>query len=123
MTEFPDENDERVVSFLKQYRPLPPPPSPNLEGELMRRIERKPIAAKSSAPLLWIIPGVITVCVALVWSSSRWFNPSPKIAAHPEELEAFLIDTWTGVMEETPSSFQNSQNQSSEITWLTLAEP
>lgn len=114
---FPDDDDHQIVNFLAQHRPVPPPATLALEQNLMKRIQQEPLDSKYSFPWFWVLPGAVVALMA--WGSYRWFEPSPQMAANSEELETFLISSWTGV---TGDSVYTSVPNNSNLSWLTLAD-
>jgi hypothetical protein len=51
----------------------------------------------------------------------RWFIASPQVATNSYELEAFLVDSWSGAMGETTGV--SPTTYAAESDWLLLAEP
>jgi hypothetical protein len=143
MTLLPPDNDQNLVNFLKQYRPLPPPARANLEECLMQQAERIPTRSRYQTHLQWLIPTAIAACGLVAWGSYRWFNPNPQMifttensasvatkvgesdifirqtSVSSEELETFLIESWTGAMGYTTSE---SPVVSSDLSWYTLVD-
>ncbi|ACK71694.1 conserved hypothetical protein [Gloeothece citriformis PCC 7424] len=121
---FHDDDDDQVVQFLSQYRPLPPTPSPQLEQELMQRIEQEPIESKYSSRWVWIVSSAIVGLSLMIWGSDRWLKPFPQIANGSQDLEAFLVHTWTQTVEDTdtPSRSYPSETQNSNLYWLSLVD-
>ena len=87
--------DEKVVNFLRRYRPSLPPRPIDQEEQLMQMIrEEKPVTSPKSLPLLGLITG-ITALSALIFASYRWSHPHPQLGQiSDEELEAFLVESW-----------------------------
>ena len=99
MTRFSD--DEKLIAFLKQYRPLPPSLATNLEDKLIQKIQQEPRLSNRKFPwLFWAIPSAIAASLLLVWGGSRWGQTSPQIAVNSHEIEGFIVETWEGSMEE-----------------------
>ena len=120
MTQFLND-DEKLITFLRQNRPVPPPPGVQAEKQLMKLIEKQLIPWRPKRRhLVWAIPGACAASLLLVWGSYRWLNPAPEIAADSAELEAFVIDSWNGAMGETSTS---SPGDSLETDWLLLVNP
>ena len=102
MRQFPNPNpdkDEKLVQFLRHYRPIAPSPSQDLETRVMRMVQQN----SRSLPLnrrFWMIPSVIAAIACLGWGASRWLEPTPNFASQEyqsQELAAFLVDNWQKV--------------------------
>jgi hypothetical protein len=103
MTFLPPEEDHTLINFLRENRPLPPT-SPHLEARIMQQIsQEKPL--NSGLPL-WLLPGTLICTLALGWGIYRtWRNPQPQIAAHPQEIENFVVESWQGSVNASPDAF------------------
>lgn len=112
MTVFPPDDDQKFRDFLHQYRPTPPPPAKNLEDTLIQRVKEIPTPSRYRTYLYGLIAAAITVLSLGVWGTYRWLNPSPQLAVNEEEIETFLIESWTGVMGDT-----STENQVLEFSW------
>jgi hypothetical protein len=119
MTHLPDD-DERLISFLKQYHPVPPPAKADLEMQLMELVTREPPPIKHSHQFFWIISSAMAGSLVLAIGGYRFFTPTPKMAANPEELETFLVDNWNSSVEEIPTI---TPMYTAETNWLMLSEP
>ena len=120
MTQFPN-NDEKLVTFLREHCPLPPPARADAEEQLMGLVEKQSILSqKSRQAFFWLVPSAIAACILLAWGSCRWLNPPPQIATNSDELEAFLVNNWEGVMGETSWT---SQTESPEADSLLMTAP
>ena len=111
--------DEKVVNFLRRYRPSLPPRPIDEEKQLMQMIrEEKPVNFPKLLPLLGWITG-ITALSALIFASSRWSDPHPQLSQiSDEELEAFLVESWNHSIAPpiaAPSVYSSP--------WMTLNEP
>lgn len=95
MTPLPND-DEHLIAFLKQYRPVPPAPASDREEKLMAIIERH--TPPPTRQFYWQARlAFLTLAGVLVgWGSLSWLAPSPDTA----ELEGFLVNNWDGVIEE-----------------------
>jgi hypothetical protein len=111
--------DDKLVNFLRQYRPLPPTGKGDREEQLMLIIARE-AKVKPKRPL--VLLGTITSLIALstlIFAVYRWFNPHPQVAnISDEELEAFLVESWSNTVDE-PSSSPTVDN----FAWNTFNEP
>ena len=111
--------DEKVVNFLRRYRPSLPPRPIDEEEQLMQMIrEEKPVNFPKSLPLLGLITG-ITALSALIFASYRWSDPHPQLSQiSDEELEAFLVESWNHSIAPpiaAPSVYSSP--------WMSLNEP
>ena len=108
-------SDEKLVSFLKQYRPNLPKAAPDFEQKLLAAIDRNEAAARklnylgtpqfteSSKRLgivgfrKWVFPSAIAAGMLIFGSGYRVLITAQKAdeAAH---LEAFLVNNWEGVL-------------------------
>jgi hypothetical protein len=121
MNRFP-EDDERLVAFLKEYRPVPPKARSNAESQLMELVTREPPPpARHSHQFFWIVSSAVTGSLLLAVGGYRWLNPSPQFANNPEELETFVVDSWSGAMGDSPVAVPAQRTAESE--WYFLSEP
>jgi hypothetical protein len=70
----------------------------------MRQISQaKPL--NSGLPL-WLLPSALICTLALGWGVYRtWGNPQSPIAAHSEEIESFVVESWQGSVNASPDAF------------------
>ena len=87
--------DDKVVNFLRRYRPSLPPRPIDEEEQLMQMIRgERPVTSPKLLPLLGLITG-ITALSSLIFASYRWSDPHPQLVQiSDEELEAFLVESW-----------------------------
>lgn len=111
--------DDKVVDFLRRYRPSLPPRPIDEEEQLMQMIRgEKQITSPQSLPLLGLITGIAALSV-LIFGSSRWSHLQPHLSQiSDEELEAFLVESWDYSIDE-PISVLNIDSS----PWTTLNEP
>ncbi|HAC63968.1 MAG TPA: hypothetical protein DCF68_10625 [Cyanothece sp. UBA12306] len=101
MSKIPNDY-HKVVSFIKQNRPLPPPESATLENQLFHKISRTSTTYNQKNSLkLWLLFGALTVSLATIWGGHRWFQPSYQITKKTRNLEAFMVEGWQGTMGES----------------------
>lgn len=118
MNQLPD--DEKLVAFLKQYRPVPPTPRAKVEEQLMELVTREPIPpARYSHQFFWIISSAMAGSLLIAIGGYRWLTPSSQVATNPEELESFMVDGWNSAVGNSPEVLSP---QIAEVQWLTLAE-
>jgi hypothetical protein len=111
--------DDKVVNFLRRYRPSLPPRPIDQEEQLMQMIrEEKPVNFPKLPPLLGWITGIAALSV-LIFASYRWSDPHPQLSQiSDEELEAFLVESWNHSIAPpiaAPSVYSSP--------WMTLNEP
>lgn len=99
----PPMDDEHLVDFLRQNRPIPPSTPPDLEERIMISITAS--STSSSPPnvtafpyrRLWVVPSAIVAGVLIAWGSDRFFAPTRPTAAELASLETFLENNWNGI--------------------------
>ena len=111
--------DEKVVNFLRRYRPSLPPRPIDEEKQLMQMIRgERPVTWPKSLPLLGWITGITALSVLIV-ASYRWSDPHPQLGQiSDEQLEAFLVDSWNHSI--APPIAASSVYSS---PWMSLNEP
>ncbi|WP_017324754.1 hypothetical protein [Synechococcus sp. PCC 7336] len=91
MTVPPDE-EQKLVNFLRQYCPDPPPADPALRDEILARAVLHPHSPRSRwRRWRWAIPPVVAAAILAGW---LWPRPS-LTTAELEELENYLISSWS----------------------------
>jgi hypothetical protein len=111
--------DDKVVNFLRRYRPSLPPRPIDEEEQLMQMIRgEKPVNSLKLPPLLGWITGITALSVLIV-ASYRWSDPHPQLSQiSDEELEAFLVESWNHSIAPpiaAPSVYSSP--------WMSLNEP
>ncbi|CCI37702.1 MAG: hypothetical protein ACK4XH_08950 [Microcystis sp.] len=111
--------DEKVVNFLRRYRPSLPPRPIDQEEQLMQMIRgERPVTWPKSLPLLGWITGITALSVLIV-ASYRWSDPHPQLGQiSDEQLEAFLVESWNHSIAPpiaAPSVYSSP--------WMSLNEP
>ncbi len=123
MSESPRDEHQNVISFLKQYRPLPPPENPSLEKQLIHQVSQES-QDKRYKNRLWIllIPGAVVASLAAMGSNYRWFQPSYQWGGRGNvtELETFMVESWQETLGEMPSTHPYRPLYSE---WLLLGSP
>lgn len=121
--QFPEDKDRRLVEFLRQNAPVPPPPNPHLESRLLQQVEHHPRGRSRRSWQYKLIPGAIAAGLLLGIGGHRLLTPQPQLATDPEqieELEAFVLDNWGYTIGSMPD---NTANNSLTNSWLLLADP
>lgn len=100
MSQFPE--DDRFVEFLRQHRPLPPPPAAILEDRVMAAISTEATLAQSRRRQrhLWLVPSVITASLITVFFSYRAWLPPQFNATEVAGLEDFMASNWYSTVNE-----------------------
>lgn len=122
-------DDEKLVEFLRQYRPVPPPAGASAEERLLAAIESEPKVRHSPYSFRWAIPALVAAGVLLVWGSIRLFTPLTlpqgqvadrnRDATDTADIEEFMFSSWNGAIDgATPIAY----NDSSESNWALLNE-
>jgi hypothetical protein len=111
--------DDKVVNFLRRYRPSLPPRPIDQEEQLMQMIRgERPVTWPKSLPLLGWITGITALSVLIV-ASYRWSDPHPQLGQiSDEQLEAFLVESWNHSIAPpiaAPSVYSSP--------WMSLNEP
>lgn len=129
-------SDQKLVNFLKQYRPNVPEAAPDFEQELLAAIDRNDAAARELNSLgkpqftrsskrsgivgfpQWAFPSAIAAGLLVFWSGYRVLLPAQFHADEAAHLEAFLVNNWEGVLNDSPGeiSIENPQTD-----WLTFS--
>ncbi len=120
MNQFSDD-DQKLISFLREYRSLPTTPDAELEEKIFQKIQTPPkTSPRGNYQLYLTIPSAIAAGLLFSWTSYRWLNFSPEIATNHEEIETFLMNSWNSTIED-PSSDVNSLERNWSL--LTTIEP
>ena len=129
-------SDKKLVNFLKQYRPNVPEAAPDFEQELLAAIDRNDAAAREFNYLgepqftrsskrsgivcfpKWAFPSAIAAGLLVFWSGYRVLVPAQFHADEAAHLEAFLVNNWEGVLNESPGENALDRPQTD---WLTFS--
>lgn len=119
-------DDEKLVKFLRQYRPVPPPAGASAEEGLLAALNSENKVRQSPYSFRWAIPALVAAGVLLVWGGIRIFTPltlpQGQIADRTQEntdIEEFMLSSWNSAIEGTNSI---AYNDSSESHWPLLNE-
>ena len=125
-----DSSDMTLVNFLKQNKPIAPPPAPNFEQQLFAEISKYPQRKvnknlKRWQPWLLAIPVAIAAGFAFNWtnrSQMQLANNSNQTQIHNSisesdrvAIEQSLISSWTVTDESVYQSSTNTSNSESQI--------
>lgn len=104
MTKFPEDDDQKLVEFIRKYQPIAP--VGDGESQLMNLIAKNPLSLKQkSRRLLWILPPILATVGFLLWGGKPQFQlaPSVKLASDANELETFMINSWQDSLDYPPT--------------------
>lgn len=113
--------DQQLIAFLKEYHPLPPATTVNLENKILSELETRDSTKES----LWSdrriigFAGMITAGIVAIWAGIQVGKPSPHLAEQSPEaavLESFLVDSW----QDTTGESLPTQTPTSTTDWLLL---
>jgi hypothetical protein len=129
-------SDKKLVNFLKQYRPNVPESAPDFEQELLAAIDRNDAAAREFNYLgepqftrsskrsgilgfpKWAFPSAIAAGILVFWSGYPVLVPAQFHADEAAHLEAFLVNNWEGVLNDSPGESSLDRPQTD---WLTFS--
>ncbi len=90
------EDDEKLIRFLQQYRPLPPPLSPNLEKQSIRSIIIQKQQNQQKSLFFWFISSAIVTAISVYWLvDDRNYQIAENI--DDTEIENILSSSWQAV--------------------------
>lgn len=98
----PPDDDRPLTEFLKQYRALPPPASPDLEDRLMAEIESSPKRSRPAGQVVWLIPPAIAAGLVATLLGYRALTPAQLTATEVTTLESFIEANWRNTVTDTP---------------------
>ena len=110
--------EQKLVTFLKQYRPVPPGTNNQIEEQLMTIVAQGSRPSKSIS-WLWVVPSAIATGLLLVYGSLIRDNFVLRIAKQTEDLETFMVNSWQGSIDE---NFEQNDIYSLETDWLMLTK-
>ena len=120
MSQFP-KDDRELISFLQQYRPLPPPADSDLEKQISLRVSHESQHRKYGQ-LRWLVPSIITTGILAIWGAYNLIKPSEyeqfvyqSETMKTAETESFMISTWEETMNTSP---WENPNQSVYYQWI-----
>ncbi|MDJ0843543.1 hypothetical protein [Crocosphaera sp.] len=122
MPQFPKDERE-LISFLQQYRPLPPPADSTLEKQLYVKIAGESQQTETHS-MRWLIPSIMVSGLLAIWGISNLMKPSEyqqfvqqSQVRETAELEKFMINTW----EESTNTYPwENNNQSIYYQWISV---
>lgn len=91
-----DWDDDKLISFLRENRPAPPPGMLDHENKLVKCLN-KPGQPGKTKP--WAIPSTLAACALLFWTGYKFQSPSLKAVSAEDlsEVDSFVVSTWDGI--------------------------
>lgn len=111
MKKFLPNDEQDLVSFLRQHRPIAPKQKPHLENQVMNLVDQtsQRNSSEKYSKLITFFSGTIAVILAVIWNSSRWNQQTPQIAINQDIIETFLINSWENTLNDQTIFFSNQQ--------------
>ena len=104
MTQQPID-DQPLVTFLRQHRPAPPPPAPDLEERILAAVANEPAHVRQYRHRrLWIVPPAIAAGVLIARAGHRLLTPPTPSPAEIANLEAFFVNSWDGTLSDSSAA-------------------
>ncbi|HEY9890026.1 MAG TPA: hypothetical protein V6D02_16590 [Candidatus Obscuribacterales bacterium] len=97
----PPPDDDRLVAFLRQHRPVPPAPAPALETRIIAAIQplpRRPRAPWRDRPWHYGVPA-LAAAVLVAWGVGVSRRPAAEPATELADLETFMTEVWYGAID------------------------
>lgn len=112
-------SDEKLVNFLKQYRPNLPKAAPDFEQKVLAAIDRNEAGGRKlnyrGSPQFtdchkkseivgfrkWVFPSAIAATLLVFGSGYRVLVTAQFHADEAAHLEAFLVNNWEGVLNDS----------------------
>lgn len=111
MKNFFQDNEQDLVAFLRQNRPLPPRENPHLENQVMNLINQTPQKnpQENYFKLITALSGTLVVGLVVTWTNNRWQQPTPQMAIDQDMVETFLINSWHNTIDDQTIFFNNEE--------------
>ena len=122
MTKLPDREQQNLLNFLRENRPIPPNCQCNLEQKLMDSIgEQSRKNSKHGSNLIWTIPGAIATGVLFTSVGLSW--KTPQVVIDTSELDQFLVNSWNDTIDSGDFAILNEQDTDWLFTTVKQPEP
>jgi hypothetical protein len=129
-----ENSDKKLVDFLKQYRQNIPEAAPDFEQKLLATLESNEVdrpdrtyletqltASRKRSQIAcftkWAFPAAIAAGLLVFWSGYRELNTAQLPADETANLEAFLINNWESVLNDSRGESPGDRPQTD---WLNL---
>jgi hypothetical protein len=100
---FPQDNNKKLVDFLRQNYPALHS-SAEVEEQLMQKIDRHSLRHhKYRYSLLVVIPSAMVTGAFLTWQDPNLKLNSVSFVSKNREIENFLVNSWTNTLEYNPA--------------------
>ncbi|MFS8119373.1 MAG: hypothetical protein ACMG55_12940 [Microcoleus sp.] len=112
-------SDDKLVGFMKQYRPNLPEAAPDFEQKVLAAIDRndainlnylenlRSIASTKKSKIVgfpkWAFPAAIAASLLVFGSGYRVLVTAQHQKDEAAHLEAFLVNNWEAVLKEPPA--------------------
>ena len=94
--------DDRLLKFLHEHHPAAPPAAADLEQRIMAGIETIPQQPDREYIFPyrrpWLVSGALAASLLIALGGYRLLTPATPTVAEKATLEAFLVESWDGVM-------------------------
>jgi hypothetical protein len=126
-----DSSDQSLLSFLKQNKPIAPPPATNFEQQLFAEIskypQRSPKSSKANLrrwlPWALLIPVAIATGLTFNWVTNRSQYQVASISeSEKAEIEQSLISSWN-MTDDTTYQAVNTAPTSTDTNLLSELSP
>jgi hypothetical protein len=102
MTHFPQE-EENLVSFLRQHRPEVPTANPDLENQILQQVKSLTRLRERKKWRFWL-PSLITAGFLASLAGYLTLVPRQPSAVELANLEDFIESSWQGAIDQDTSS-------------------
>ena len=104
-------SDDKLVGFMKQYRPNLPEAAPDFEQKVLAAIDRNDAINLNYLENLrsivgfpkWAFPAAIAASLLVFGSGYRVLVTAQHQKDEAAHLEAFLVNNWEAVLKEPPA--------------------
>jgi len=132
-------SDEKLVNFLKQYRPNVPEDAPDFEQRVLAAIDRNDrarelnhlghprfIESSKRSKIVglpkWAFPAAILASLLVVVSGYRILITAQFHADEAAHLEAFLVNNWEDVLNDSRMETMSDRSQTDLFDYAVTAD-
>ncbi len=120
MTKLPDREQQNLVNFLRENRPITPNCQCNLEQKLMDSIGSQPRRNnKHGSNLIWTIPSALAT--GFLFTSVGLSLKTPQVVIKASELDNFLVNSWNDTIDH--SNFAVWNEEDTYLLFSTVQQP